>query len=127
MKSPAVLRQECNFGKWKIFRSFANHELDKTWHEIREATKAGVLADITLGVRCTTMFYNPTHRAGPCISGVISVFTTEENVGKAGRALINLVQHDIEYKTQYSRKQSQALHKYFYWNLMVSLSHLLPQ
>lgn len=112
-QSATVLRTDA-FGKWKVSRLFS--QLDQTWHMIREATETGVLASCTLGARCTTMFYNPTHRGvGPCTSGVISVFTTEENVDKAGMALINLVKHDIKYKRQNPRG---ALYRSLslYWN-----------
>ena len=113
-QSATVLRTDA-FGKWKFLKSFS--QLDQIWHIIRRATscESGVLANCTLGARCTTMFYNPTHRGvGPCTTGVISVFTTEEDVDRAGMALIKLVEHDIKYKKQKPRKA--PVYRCLCWN-----------
>ena len=90
---------EMSFGKWMIFRSFA--DIDETWHKVRIEVESGALIDSVLGASCTTLLYNPTMGGpGPCTSGVMCVHTTEDNADSVGHALITIAQHDIKYKTE---------------------------
>ena len=79
---------EMSFGKWMIFRSFAN--IDETWHKVRIEVESGALIDSVLGASSSTLHYNPTMGGpGPCTSGVICVHTTEANTDKVGHARIS--------------------------------------
>ncbi len=67
---------------------------------IRNEVECGVLADSAVATDCSTMLYQPSvHGPGPKTSGVIEVHTTEKNIDIAGFVLINLVHHDIKFKT----------------------------
>ena len=91
--------QQVALGKWMVFRPFT--QLDETWHTIRREVEAGVLAEKTLAAVTTTLFYQPSaHGPGPHVSGVICVYTTEQDVEEIGFILINLVKHDIKFKTE---------------------------
>ena len=91
--------QQVAQGKWMIFRPYT--ELDETWHMIRREVEAGVLVEKSLAADCTTMVYDPTsHGPGPVVSGVICVYSTEQNADDVGFILISLAKHDIKYKTE---------------------------
>ena len=97
------------------------YRLDEVWLKISEATEAEALT--TTGLKSTTGMYNPSSSGpGPMTKGVISVYTTEENVDAAGYEVIRIVQHDIQYKPnsedgRYRRKGDRRIAKnQLYWN-----------
>ena len=112
-----------SFGKWMVFRPFTL--LDETWHMIRNEVECGVLADSAVATDGSTMFYHPTaYGPGPNTSGVIEVHTTEKNIDTAGFILINLVHHDIKFKTMKAtgddefiwKRQRTVCLRTLYWN-----------
>ena len=113
-----------SFGKWMVFRPYT--QLDETWHMIRSEVECGVLSDSAVGTLSSTMFYNPTaHGPGPRKVGVICVYTTEKNIDSVGFTLINLVHHDIKFKTEqatensnfaWKRDQASVCLRTLYWN-----------
>ncbi len=115
---------QVNFGKWMIFRLYT--QLDETWHMIRNEVECGVLADSVVLALSSTMYYNPTaHGPGPRKVGVICVYTTEKNIDTVGFTLINLVHHDIKFKTEqatenykfaWKRDQASVCLRTLYWN-----------
>ena len=116
--------EQLSFGKWMVFRPYT--QLDETWHMIRSEVECGVLSDSAVGTLSSTMFYNPTaHGPGPRKVGVICVYTTEKNIDSVGFTLINLVHHDIKFKTEqatensnfaWKRDQASVCLRTLYWN-----------
>ncbi len=101
---------DLKFGKWMVFRPFT--QLDETWHMIRKEVECGVLADSAFAAFSSTMYYHPTaHGPGPDKSGVICVFTTEKNIDTVGFTLINLVHHDMKFKTEQATEKSNFMWK----------------
>lgn len=95
---PKRLRDDDVLGKWLLFRPFS--QIDETWHMIRKEMKNGSLTESTRGAKCSCLYYNPSCGGpGPKTSGVICIYTTERDVDKAGFILIDMVKHDIKYKT----------------------------
>ncbi len=112
-----------SFGKWMVFRPYTL--LDETWHMIRNEVECGVLADSAVATECSTIFYQPrVHGPGPNTTGVIEVHTTEKNIDTAGFILINLVHHDIKFKTMKAtgddefiwKRQRTVCLRTLYWN-----------
>ena len=88
---------EVSFGRWIIGVPLYN--LDETWQKIKQAMDENRL--YTTGLKSSTRRYNPSSTGpGPVTHGAISVYTTEENIDVAGDELIQVVQHDIVYKTK---------------------------
>ena len=87
-------------GKWMIFKHF--DEIDATWEKIRSA----IIRRELLGcwhAKCSTMRYHPTSGGpGPALSAVICVYTEEHEMDAIGFKLIEIVQQDIKYKTDYN-------------------------
>ena len=97
--SPSKDRDKMILGKWMVFRGYTH--LDETWRMIRNAIETDQLSECTTEAKSTTLFYNPSCGGpGPTTGGVICVYTTEENVDEAGHVLINMLKHDIKYKTE---------------------------
>ena len=111
-------------GKWLVFRPYS--QIDETWHLVRKATESGVLRESTRGAKCSGLFYDPCcHGPGPKTSGVICVYTMEEDVDRAGFILINMLKHDLKYKTDeatldgdysWKGKGASVCLKTLYWN-----------
>lgn len=109
------------YGKWMVFDHY--DQLDTTWMKVRKAIAAGKLYDCS--AKCTTMMYNPTKEGpGPSTSGVICVYTNQQNVKGVGYNLIKIVERDIIYKTEvdtrnYKFKHAGTLQQILpriYWN-----------
>ena len=110
------------FGKWMVFRHF--DELDDIWEKIRKAIASDELQGCIHG-RCTTLKYDPTQEGpGPSTKSVICVYTEEHNIDDIGFKLIEMVKHDIKFKTEeatMNRRYTHAGHgkvsmKTIYWN-----------
>ena len=85
------------YGQWLVFRNY--DELDKTWDMIVKAMKNDELQGCSYA-RCSTRMYHPTASGpGPPKSAVISVCTGKRNVDAIGFKLVEMVQHDIKFKT----------------------------
>jgi len=121
---PSKLGRELRYGKWLVFRPFPL--LDETWHFLREKVHSGVLSSCTTGARSSCMFYNPSLSGpGRHTTGVVIVYTTEADIDTAGFILINLVKHDIKYKSdrathdgkyQWKGGYGSVCLKTLYWN-----------
>ena len=84
------------YGKWLIFRNF--EELEVTWKKVCDELESGRLK--VVGALCSTVFYDPLRRGtGPQTTGRIAVYTNEEDYIDIGMQLVQLVEHDIKYKT----------------------------
>ena len=93
-----ILDDKCTYGKWLVFKHF--DELNVTWRKIIDAKRMGDLEGCT-ALKTSTKVYRPgSYGPGPCITGVIDVFTTKEQVESVGRSLSSLVRQDILYKTE---------------------------
>ena len=75
------------------------------------------------GLKSSTGRYNPSSTGpGPVTNGAISIFTTEDNIDQAGYEVIQIVQHNIQYKEksasgQYRhRGDRKIISKTLYWN-----------
>ena len=103
--------QQVAQGKWMVFRPYT--ELDETWHMIRREVETGALVEKSLAAHSTTKIYDPTsHGPGPVVTGLICVYSKEEDADDVGFILINMVKHDIKYKTE----KATTNHKYA-WRL----------
>lgn len=115
---PDHLRSQEPFGKWLVFRK--RSELDETWHMIKQCVASGELGAIA--AKSSTALENPNalHKD----TGVICVFTTEEDADVVGLNLVHMLKHDIRYKTDmatYSgmyvnRGVTKTTCKTIYWN-----------
>ncbi len=113
--------QTVRYGKWLVFKDV--EQLDDTWRVIKQAVESGELG--AMEASCSTRRYNPTE-AGPGSkqSGVIRVFTSEETMDEVGFRLVQLVKHDISYKTEEATRKGIYVHsgakkttiKTVYWN-----------
>ena len=110
---------QASFGRWLIGEPFYN--LNVTWQKIRKAMEENNLT--ATGLKSSTGRYNPSSSGpGPMTKGAISVFTTEENVDQAGFEVIQIVQHDIQYKEMSASEQfrhrgdRKIISKTLYWN-----------
>ena len=108
-----------SFGRWLVCEPL--DRLDKVWAKLREAMEGKTLAAI--GLKSTTGRYNPSSSGpGPVTRGVISVYTTEESVDATGYEIIDIVQHDLQYKPKTSsglyrsRGDRKVISKQLYWN-----------
>ena len=108
-----------SFGRWLVNEPL--YKLDKTWAKLKNEMEAGKLT--TTGLKSSTGRYNPSSAGpGPVTTGVISVYTTEENRDVAGDEVIHIVKHDIQYKPKSAdeRRRIQGdrgiISKHLFWN-----------
>lgn len=108
-----------SYGRWLVGEPLYN--LDETWQRIVEQMMSKTLS--ATGLKCTTGRYNPSSAGpGPTKNGAISVYTTKENRDIVGDQLIQIVQHDIVYKSNEAsgkyrhRGDRHLLEKTLYWN-----------
>ena len=110
------------FGKWMIFKHW--DELDATWERVKMALLRDELQDCS-DAACSTMRYNPSVSGpGPDLAGVICVYTQEHDMDAIGFKLIEMMKHDIKYKTdrdtldyKFSFNSSTPVSiKNMYWN-----------
>lgn len=110
-----------SFGRWLVGEPL--YKLDETWQRIKDEMEAHKLS--TTGLKCSTGRYNPSSTGtGPVTNGAISIYTTEENIDKAGFEVIGIVQHDIHYKTKAASASGRYRYKgnkdvtlkSLYWN-----------
>lgn len=114
--------QDCeSYGKWVVTQPL--EDIDKTWRVVGNAVQSGQLE--SLEAKCSTLRYNPDcFGPGPVTISSICVYTTKENIDKVGRILIELVRHDIYYKTDEATSSGVYAHtgaqnsilKTLYWN-----------
>lgn len=108
---------EKSFGRWIVRAPLS--DLDKTWQSIIQEMEEDRLS--TTGLKSSTGRYNPSSTGpGPVTLGVVSVYTTEENMDKVGYELIALVKHDIVYKPnsasgKYRHKGDRKFVNTLYW------------
>lgn len=109
-------------GKWMVFKHY--DEIDETWEKIRTAMARDELQGC-LHAKCSTMRYHPScEGSGPSTKAVICVYTKEHNMDAIGFKLIELVKHDIKYKTDEDSMSGKYTHtgrgkvtiKTIYWN-----------
>eukprot|EP00731_Ephydatia_muelleri_P018383 Em0011g423a len=118
VEGPDHLRSQPALGKWLIFRK--RSELDKTWHMVRQCVTSGELGAVA--AKSSTALDNPN--AWSKDTGVICVYTTEDDVDLVGLKLVHMLKHDIRYKTDeatYSgmyanRGVQKTTCKTIYWN-----------
>lgn len=97
-----------SYGRWLVGEPL--HKLDDTWQRIKEEMEANRL--FATGLKCSTGGYNPSSSGtGPVTNGVISIYTTEEDIDNAGFEIIKIVEHDIQYKTNEMSASGQYRHK----------------
>ena len=118
IEGPDHLRSKEAFGKWLVFRK--RTELDKTWHVIRQSVQSGELGAIA--AKSSTALDNPN--AWDKDTGVICVYTTEDDIDLVGLKLVHMLKHDIRYKTDMAtlsgmyanRGVQKTTCKTIYWN-----------
>ena len=85
-----------SFGRWLVGVHF--YKVNDTWRDIRRALEARKITAV--GLKSSTGRYNPSSTGpGPVTTGVVSIYTTEENVDRVGFEVIEIVKQDIQYKT----------------------------
>ena len=94
-----------SFGKWLVFKNF--DEIDETWNKIQSAMRRGELPDC-YHAKCSTLRYNPSLAGpGPTTTAVVCVYTEEQDIDPIGFKLVEIVQHDINYKTNESTRRGK--------------------
>ena len=96
------------YGQWLVFRNY--DEVDETWDMIVKAMKNDELQGCSCA-SCSTRMYLPTsYGPGPQTRSVICVCTYEHNVDTIGFKLVELVKHDIKYKTLAASEEYKYVH-----------------
>ena len=96
------------YGKWLVFRYFS--ELDNTWDTLKRAFDARKLSAVA--IKSSTLYYNPSGAGpGPCIEGAIRIYTMNADIDRVGMQLIEIVHHDIRYKTNQATEDARYTHK----------------
>ena len=117
---PSPYRGEPVLGKWLMFRN--ESQIDATWRMIAAAVQSGQLFAASSKVATRYNFLNSPYVNSK--SYVICVYTSKVRMDQAGLALIQLVQHDLHYKTDvatamghYSNTTTARISKKtMYWN-----------
>ena len=119
-RGPSPYRDEPVLGKWLVFRK--ETQIDATWSKIAKAVKSGHLVAASSKVATRYNFLN-----SPFVNSksyVICVYTSAARMDQAGLALIQMVRHDLHYKTDeatamghYSNTTTARISKKtMYWN-----------
>ena len=100
--------EEETYGKWLVFKPLA--DLDKSWHMIRRAVKAGEFGEGCRGAKCSTSCKDADSPSNTS-RGVFMVYTTRESMDEVGLILINKVEQTIRYKTNEATESGFYAHK----------------
>ena len=124
---PAPFRGESVLGKWLLFRP--EHQIAAAWKTLATAVQSGQLqaasAKVATRYNCLNNHNgNARNRRNKSPSYVICVYTSEERMDEVGMRLIQLVKHDLHYKTDEStalghysnRGQPRVTKTTLYWN-----------
>ena len=96
-------------GKWLVFRLYGR-ELDETWHMLTRVLDSGKLGADSM--KSSTLRYNPSCAGtGFHNAGVICIYTTEKLMDEAGFQLVELLKHDIKYKTDEATLSGVYMHR----------------
>ena len=106
------------YGKWLVFKDY--DELNATWKSIVTAILEDRLEKCCTA-KSSTLFYNPSCGGpGPSTSGVICVYTWDDDIDAVGYKLIQLVKQDIKYKTD----EDTLKYKYSHVGVMCTIKTL---
>ena len=96
------------YGKWLVMKDI--DKIDETWSQIVRAMINDKLQGCQV-CKCSTMLYNPSCSGpGPRTNNVICVYTCEHDMDAIGFKLVEIVKHDIKYKTDAATEEYRYVH-----------------